>query len=158
MSTMTFSRKRSFVGVLSLYRPFLIIYYYYYILCVCNYYYFCVWNFSFLLWEKIISMFFSLTKKWILSRVDFKALYLELPPQDIHIFNPAQPHTYIDCEPSHIGPLCKLLKSRGIWPTRTEDYGHNGNTVVEYRNRALLKGLQARLYTATGSRSCYIDV
>ena len=78
---------------------------------------------------------------------------LMFPPGE---FKLARVHS--DCEPSLIGPLCKLLKSRGIWPTRTEGYDHNGNAVVENRNRTLLKGLRATLYTATGGRSRYTDL
>ena len=78
---------------------------------------------------------------------------LMFPPGE---FKLARVHS--DCEPSLIGPLCKLLKSRGVWPTRTEGYDHNGNAVVENRNRTLLKGLRATLYTATGGRSRYTDL
>ena len=45
-----------------------------------------------------------------------------------------------DCEKSLIGPLCDMLKARGIWPTNTEGYDHNGNAVVENRNRTLQQG------------------
>ena len=62
-----------------------------------------------------------------------------------------------DCEKSLIGPLCELLKARGIWPTNTEGYDHNGNAVVEARNRVLLKGLRCALSTAAG-RARYTEV
>ena len=46
----------------------------------------------------------------MLSRVDFKALYLESPPQDIHIFNPAQPHVHPTGEsPYDISILCDFV-------------------------------------------------
>ena len=55
-----------------------------------------------------------------------------------------------DCELSLIGPLNSYLKERQIWPTRTEGYDHNGNAVVESRDRVLLKGLRCALLTAAG--------
>ena len=55
-----------------------------------------------------------------------------------------------DCELSLIGPLSSHLKERQIWPTRTEGYDHNGNAVVEGRNRVLLKGLRCALLIVAG--------
>ena len=63
-----------------------------------------------------------------------------------------------DCEPSLIGPLADYLKSKGVWPTRTEGYDHNGNAIVENRNRTMMKGLRTVLYTATCGRSRYNEV
>ena len=63
-----------------------------------------------------------------------------------------------DCEKSLIGPLCAMLKARGIWPTNTEGYDHNGNAVVENRNRTLQQGVRAALVTATGARSRYSEI
>ena len=62
-----------------------------------------------------------------------------------------------DCELSLIGPLREHLKERQIWPTNTEGYDHNGNAVVENRNRVLLKGLRCSLATAAG-RARYTEV
>ena len=70
-----------------------------------------------------------------------------------------------DCEKSLwlftvIGPLglYDLLKSRGIWPTNTEGYDHNGNAVVGNRNRVLQQGVRSALVTATGGRCRCIEV
>ena len=79
-------------------------------------------------------------------------LSLMVPPGE---FKLARVHS--DCEKSLIGPLCELLKARGIWPTNTEGYDHNGNAVVEARNRVLLKGLRCALSTAAG-RARYTEV
>ena len=79
-------------------------------------------------------------------------LSLMFPPGE---FKLARVHS--DCEKSLIGPLCELLKARGIWPTNTEGYDHNGNAVVEARNRVLLKGLRCALSTAAG-RARYTEV
>ena len=64
---------------------------------------------------------------------------------------------HCDCEPSLIGPLAAYLKSRQIWPTKTEGYDHNGAAVIENRNRTTMKGLRATLYTTTGGRSRYTE-
>ena len=37
-----------------------------------------------------------------------------------------------------------------MWPTQTEGCDHNGNAVVESRNRVLLKGLRCSLSTVAG--------
>ena len=78
---------------------------------------------------------------------------LMFPPGE---FKLARVHS--DCEKSLIGPLCDGLKARGIWPTNTEGYDHNGNAVVENRNRTLQQGVRAALVTATGGRSRYSEV
>ena len=63
-----------------------------------------------------------------------------------------------DCEPSLIGPLARKLKLRGIWPTKTEGYDHNGNAVIEGRNKLVQRGIRSVLITATGGRNRYTDV
>jgi hypothetical protein len=78
---------------------------------------------------------------------------LMFPPGE---FKLARVHS--DCEKSLIGPLCALLKSRGIWPTNTEGYDHNGNAVVENRNRVLQQGVRSALVTATGGRCRYAEI
>ena len=79
-------------------------------------------------------------------------LSLMFPPGE---FKLARVHS--DCELSLIGPLREFLKGRQIWPTQTEGYDHNGNAVVENRNRVMLKGLRCALSTAAG-RARYTEV
>ena len=79
------------VFVLSFFVEFFLLLLNFFLLFLWNFVEF-LWNLLFLLLGKIILIFFSTTKKWMLSRFDFRALYLELFFQDNPIFNPAQPH------------------------------------------------------------------
>lgn len=95
------------------------------------------------------------------SGSDAIAAFNECEFQISRMFPPGEfkiSRVHSDCEPSLIGPLAAVLKARGIWPTNTEGYDHNGNAVVEGRNKLVQRGIRSALITATGGRNRYTEV
>ena len=95
------------------------------------------------------------------SGSDAIAAFDECEFQISRMFSPGEfriSRVHSDCEPSLIGPLAAKLKARGIWPTNTEGYDHNGNAVVEGRNKLVQRGIRSALITATGGRNRYTEV
>ena len=100
ITTVTFFRKRLFVGVLSLCRPFLIL-----LLLFSSFMYIfiflCLELFRFYFGKQIFQCFFPSPKSGCWAGLTSKRFISSSPPQDIHIFNPAQPHvllaSYIGC-------------------------------------------------------------
>ena len=96
ITTVTFFHKRSFVGVLSLCRPFLINFCYGYICFVCakGFTFLCLEFFRFYFWGKLFQCFSPSQKIGCWAGLTSKRFISSFFFQDIPIFNPAQPHLW----------------------------------------------------------------